>query len=280
MNPRILLPLLPVLLTACVTTTFQDTLVRASLDGPLPRAPVHLPGRDSSSMAIQGAFAFTATPQPRYDVTLIQPDKSDKDGNEGHGREVRWNHEVLMGSGEISLLAGRHVRLFAGAQGDLDKKAGWGGVGILLGRRTPLEIGIAMGSTTVSRELTGHRQTTRTDDCADTNHDGVCDVVKTVIPGSDTTVWDRAQVPFTRVSLTLSPREGGPWGELGYTSFKEVAHTVEGGWQYGAESYQVGAGWSFPTPAGSVVAGGRIETLGESVVPSLLVQWTGELPLD
>lgn len=265
-------------LGACNTVTFQDTLVRAKLEGPLPRPPVHLPRRDSSSFGIQGSLALSVSSADPADVQLLEPDQSDNVGNEGHGRETTWDHGVLSGSGEVSLLMGRHVRVFAGMQGDLDKKASWLGGGILLGNRRPLGIDLAVGRTTIARELSGYRVTTLTDNCYDVDRPCVPTSESHVAP--DTTVWDRTEAGFTRFSLTWTPRGGGPWAEFAFTKFSDLARTIEGGWKYDGESFQFGAGYAYATPAGFLVAGARAESLGEGISPSLVFQFTGDVPLD
>lgn len=265
-------------LTACNTVTFQDTLVRAQLEGPLPRPPVHLPGRDSAKFGLQGSLALSVSSSDPSDVKLLEPDKDDGYGNSGHGKETTWDHGAVSGSGEVSLLAGRHLRVFAGMQGDLNKKASWVGAGVLLGNRRPLGIDIAVGRTTLARELLGYRVTTLTDNCYDV--DRVCVPNSESYVAPDTTVWDRTEASFTRFSLTWSPRGGGPWGEFAFTKFQDLARTIQGGWNYDGESYQFGAGYAYPTPVGFLVAGIRAESLGEGITPSLLFQFTGDVPLD
>lgn len=265
-------------LSSCLSTTYQDTLIRAALDGPLPRPPVHLPNRDTSGLALQGSISISAS-GTEHEVTLKNPDQSDGEGNWGHGRDVTWSHEAVMGSGEVSLLAGRHLRLFAGAQGDLATNALWAGAGIVLGRRIPLELSLSLGSTSLERELEGVRVTTLTDDCAEYDDLG-CVPASSSSTGPDTTTWDRTDISFTRIGITLSRRDRGPWGEIAWTSLDKVARTVEGNWTYDATSLMLGGGWAFATPVGRLVAGARAETLGESFDPSLLLQWTGDLPLD
>lgn len=275
------LPLLPgtaLVLCACNTVTFQDTLVRAKLDGPLPRPPVHLPGRDSGSFSIQGSLALSVSSSDPVDVQLIQPDQSDDVGNEGHGRETTWDPGVVSGSGEVSLLMGKHVRAFAGMQGDLNKKASWIGGGLLLGNRRPLGVDLAVGRTTIARELQGYRITTLTDNCYEVDPECVPNSERFVAP--DTTVWDRTEASFTRFALTWSPRGGGPWAEFAYTKFGDLARTIEGGWKYDGESYLFGAGYAYATPVGFLVGGIRAESLGEGIAPSLLLQFTGDVPLD
>lgn len=273
-----LLPLLAWLLTACNSVTFQDNLVKAQLEGPLPRPPVHLPGRDTGTFSLQGSLALSVGSPEGADVKLLRPDQKDDLGNSGHARETTWDPGAFSGSGEVSLLAGRHLRLFAGMQGDLNKKASWLGAGLLLGNRRPLGIDLALGRTTLARELSGYRVTTLTDNCFEVDPSCVPNSKSFVAP--DTTVWDRTEATFTRFSLTWSPRGGGPWGEFAYTKFRDLARTIQGDWTYDGESYQAGAGWAFATPMGFLVAGLRAESLGEGIEPSLLLQFTGDVPLD
>lgn len=266
-------------LSACNTVTFQDNLVRAQLEGPLPRPPVHLPRRDSSSFGLQGSLALSISSSEPADVKLLEPDQEDDVGNSGHGRETTWDNGMVSGSGEISLLMGRHVRLFAGLQGDLDKKASWLGAGVLLGTRRPLGIDISMGRTTLARELSGYRVTTLTDNCWEVDRPDCVPTSESYV-APDTTVWDRTEATFTRFALTWSPRGGGPWGEFAFTKFGDLARTIQGGWKYDGESYQLGAGYAYATPAGFLVTGIRGESLGEGIVPSLVFQFTGDVPLD
>lgn len=266
-------------LTGCNTVTFQDTLVRAELEGPLPHPPVHLPGRDSSTFRLQGSLALSATTPDPVDVQLLRPDQSDGSGNSGHGRVTTWDQGVVSGSGEVSLLLGNHVRVFGGLQGDLHKKAHWFGAGVLLGKKRPLEIALANGRTSLARELTGYRVTTLTDNCPETDSNR-CIPNSESFRGTDTTEWDRTDVRFTRFSLTWTPRGGGPWAEFALTSFDALARTIEGGWTYDGESYQFGAGYAFATPAGFLVAGARAQSLGEGISPSLVLQFTGDVPLE
>lgn len=273
-----LLLLTPVfLLASCISTTYQDTLIRAELEGPLPRPPVHLPGKDSG-FSIQGSLVLTGSPQSKHDVSLEEPDQTDGNGNWGHGRKVTWLQQPLMGSGEISLLYGGHLRGFLGLQGDLHAKAVWGGAGLVLGRKYPLEIAVSTGKTTLDRELEGVRQTTITETCDDDSWG--CTPQTKVIEGQVETEWDRSEVAFNRLALTWSGKDGGPWGEFALTSYTNLARTIEGNWKYDGSSTMVGAGWTFATPYGRLVTGLRAETLGESLDPSALVQWTGDFSLD
>lgn len=273
-----LLLLFPVfLLSACISTTYQDTLIRAELDGPLPRPPVHLPGSDTG-ISIQGSLNLAVSPQSAHDVSLEEPDQSDGNGNWGHGRKVTWSQQPIMGSGEISLLCGRHLRGFIGLQGDLHAKAMWGGAGFILGRRFPLEIALSAGKTTLDRELEGVRQTTITETCDDQSWG--CTPQSRIIEGVPTTEWDRTDVAFQRLVLTWSRKDDGPWGELALTSYNDLARTIEGGWKYDGSSTMIGAGWTFATRYGRLVTGLRAETLGESFDPSGMIQWTGDFSLE
>jgi len=278
MKQILLLSASPLLLASCLSTTFHDTLVRASLEGPIPRSPVHLPSPDSGTFQVQGNLSIDANPDPKRDVQLLDPDQKDDAGNTGHGRKVDWTHGPVTASAEASVLLGRHVRLFGGYQGDLHAKATWFGGGLSFGRVHVVELSLASGHTAVERELSGYRETVLTDDCTDGSLG--CVPASSSSRGADTTMWDREDVPFTRVSATLAHRGGGPWGELAMTTFKGLAHTVEGNWDYDAESILFGAGWAFPTPYGMLAVGGRAETLGESLNPSAVIQWTGSMSLD
>jgi len=278
MRTKILLATSSLFFASCVTTTFQDTLVRAELEGPLPRSPVHLMGADTN-FRMQGSVAFTVSPTTKYSVTLKNPDQSDDNGNSGHGRIVNWNHEMVMGTGEISILSGNHFRAFAGIQGDLNKNASWLGGGFILGHKYPFEVDATVGTTSLDRQLEGYRTTILTENC---NGEDIstCTPSSKQYAAADTTVWDHAGVGFTRIGLTWSRRIDGPYCEFAWTTFSSIAHTIEGEWNYNAMSTLAGAGWAFPTPMGTVVAGGRLESLGETMYPSLHVQWTGEFPLD
>lgn len=275
---RILLPAVPLLLSSCLSTTFHDTLVKASLEGPIPRPPVHLPSTDSGTFQIQGSLAIDATPMPEHDVQLLDPDKKDDIGNTGHGRDVEWTHGPVSASGEASLLLGRYWRLFAGFQGDLHAKASWFGAGLTLGRTNVLELSASGGSTAIKRELSGYREIALTEDC-DGDELG-CTPSSQTTRNPDTTMWDREDVSFTRFAATFARRGGGPWGEAAFTTYEGLAHTIEGNWDYDAESLMLGAGWAFPTPYGMLAVGARAETIGESANPSAVFQWTGSMALD
>lgn len=275
---RILLPAVPLLLSSCLTTTFHDTLVKASLEGPLPSLPVHLPSTDSATFQIQGNLAINATPMPTLDVQLIDPDKKDDIGNTGHGREVEWTRGPVSASGEASVLLGRHWRLFAGLQGDMHAKATWFGAGLSLGKQNVLELSASGGNSAIKRELTGYREIVLTEDCDGEELGCVPNADRTRNP--DTTMWDREDVSFTRFGATFARRGGGPWGEAAFTTFEGLAHTIEGNWDYDAESLMFGAGWAFPTRYGMLAVGARAETIGESASPSAVFQWTGTMPLD
>ncbi|MCB9496092.1 MAG: hypothetical protein H6686_04305 [Fibrobacteria bacterium] len=278
MHPSLRLAFLAPLLTSCLNATFHDTLVRAELEGPLPHAPVHLPGPDSG-FAVQTSLAVNVSPTDRIEIQLLEPDKKDPDDNTGHARSVHWNRELVQGSGEVSVFLGRSIRLLGGIQGDLEKKSLWGGAGILLGKRYPLEIGFTAGNTSISRELEGNRITVLSEDCRDAEL-GTCSPSSQSFYGSDSTTWDRTDVPFNTISVTWSRRGGGPWLEGSRTQFTRLARTVEGDWTYDATNLRIGGGWTFPMELGTFVAGARVESMGEGLNPSLVAQWTGLFPLD
>lgn len=275
---HLLLVSTPILLSSCLTTTFHDTLVRARLDGPLPSTPVYVPSSDTSRFQVQGSLSLDATSSPRIKVQLIEPNKEDDVGNTGFGKQVDWTRDDVSASGEVSLLLANQVRLFGGFQGNLDARASWFGGGFTFGKLDALELSIAGGTTTIGRELTGYRVIKKVDDCQGDDFD--CTPSTETTHGADTTIRERDDVAFTRLKATLARRGGGPWGEISYTTYNSVAHTIEGGWTYDVESFLFGAGWAFPVPVGHLVVGVRTETLGKDLNPSAVFQWTGAMSLD